>query len=580
MEIRKVTDGEIIDAKSYTIFMANDAAHKFTVRIRGQKIFAIPFISGLSTDENETLSDVVFDDWIYEKDFIGCEVSAHSSLWKNRKFHWRFYEEYIEYYHTAEGDKRPEKCFFFSNGVSGGWDDGDSKGIEFNTQIYAKRMFSPKPNLSGQHYYDISRTQSLGIRQEIGYQGAFNTEQISDGLFCPPLMNLCFNLYYDWASIGIGEIPGKYLFNAFEYTGIKVAGASFYVNYQGYTGIDGGFVSPTATIQFAASEFTLQEKYVAWLDKKNFSTQFRFENAPWHRLPIFCGWSEQGQEAHRNGKSSWFANSMATQENYEKWIDTLDNYGLPYGTILIDDKWQAYYGTFDIDTKKWPDLKGFVDKQHAKGKHVLLWVPGHHKEGIPKEFSVLDENDEIVTGDVTNPAYEKFLREKVKYLVKEIGIDGFKEDWVGGFAVKKALKLTKPVIGIEFFRKFQFILHDEAHKWKKDALVETQTPFPLFRESSDMLRLNDLWSGTRDVPDVMRLRAKLANIAGWRLIDCDNASSTHLEMWWEYMLAQPTIGVPSLYIVSETETTHEKIPAYMFTFLANFWKDYIHKYCS
>jgi Txe/YoeB family toxin of Txe-Axe toxin-antitoxin module len=42
----------------------------------------------------------------------------------------------------------------------------------------------------------------------------------------------------------------------------------------------------------------------------------------------------------------------------------------------------------------------------------------------------LDENGKILTGDVTNPEYEKYLREKIKYLVKEIGVDGFKEDWI------------------------------------------------------------------------------------------------------------------------------------------------------
>jgi hypothetical protein len=134
------------------------------------------------------------------------------------------------------------------------------------------------------------------------------------------------------------------------------------------------------------------------------------------------------------------------------------------------------------------------------------------------------------------------------------------------------------VIGIEFLRKFQFILHDEAHKWKKDALVETQTPFPLFRESSDMLRLNDLWYGTRDVVNVMRLRAKLASIAGWNLFDCDDWSGAYVEQWWQYILEQPTIGVPSLYTISGMQT-FETIPPYMLTFLADFWKDYINTYC-
>ena len=163
----------------------------------------------------------------------------------------------------------------------------------------------------------------------------------------------------------------------------------------------------------------------------------------------------------------------------------------------------------------------------------------------------------------------------LQHLVQEVGIDGFKEDWIGGVTRKPDITMHEPMIGIEFERRFQFILHDEAHHWKPDALVETQTPNPLFRESSDVLRLNDIWYGSRDVTAVMLRRARIAHLAGWPLVDCDDASSTDLEEWWKYMQSEPAIGIPSLYIVSRMKSTLEDVPERYWTFLASIWKQYV-----
>ena len=121
------------------------------------------------------------------------------------------------------------------------------------------------------------------------------------------------------------------------------------------------------------------------------------------------------------------------------------------------------------------------------------------------------------------------------------------------------------------------MLHDEAHKWKPDALVETQTPNPLFRESSDVLRLNDVWYGARNVPEMMKRRARISRIAGWNLIDCDNASSTNLEEWWNYMLEQPSIGIPALYFVYRTESTMEEVTDSKWRDLAEIWTAYVQR---
>ena len=129
--------------------------------------------------------------------------------------------------------------------------------------------------------------------------------------------------------------------------------------------------------------------------------------------------------------------------------------------------------------------------------------------------------------------------------------------------------------GIELVRRFQYVVHDALHAVKPDALLETQTPNPLFRESSDMLRLNDIWFATRDLPEMMRERARIARIAGWELLDCDNASPTVIDEWIRYTQLQPYLGVPSLYFLTETESSHERMTRAQSDYLRSIWREYI-----
>ena len=68
---------------------------------------------------------------------------------------------------------------------------------------------------------------------------------------------------------------------------------------------------------------------------------------------------------------------------------------------------------------------------------------------------------------------------------------------------------------------------------------------------------------------------RVAHISGWELVDTDNASSTTLEAWWQYMEAQPSIGIPALYFLHRTESTLEEPPETDWPALAGIWRYYI-----
>lgn len=561
-----------IEMPRYSVHIEPGTPPRLTIERDHEAVFVVPAVAGLSSvTRQEHLSSVAYSLRQTAEHAWELDLTATSDLWTDRRFRWRFLPDHIDFQQFATGHGKLGRCYFLANGISNRWDKGTTDGQLWDTTLYADRYFSPSPNHANQFEFNIAMPQILGfsVNRQPDSEQDFRPERMT-GIFAPPPLFLAFHLDRSWTGIGIGAKPGDYQFPAFEYTGSRYAGASFFVDYMGYQAIDGEFASPMLAFTFAFDPLDALAGYTAWLDQSGFSTEYSGKDVLWHHLPIFCGWAEQTVESVPYGVAP---NTMATQANYEKWIGILEQRGLPVGTVVIDDKWQQGYGTFEVDVKKWPDMKGFVAAQHAKGRHVLLWVPVAETDGLPPALCVMAAG-KCVIADVGSPAYEDYLRPRIRHLVEDEGIDGFKEDWVGAPAVP-GLPLTGPATGIEFVRRFQWILWSEAHKWKPDAMVETQTPNALFRESSDLIRLNDIWYATRKVAEVLRLRARIANASGWPLVDTDNASSTTLKDWWSYMQAQPSIGVPALYFVTKTESTQESPSADQWSALAALWRDYV-----
>jgi hypothetical protein len=562
----------------YSVLVEPGNPPRLTIERGHEAVFVLPAVAGLtSPTQEEHLTNIEFSLHQSAPGAWELNAAAQSNLWTNRRFQWRFFPDRIEFQQFASGHGKLGRSYFLSNGVSNRWDKGTTTGHEWDATIYADCYFAPNPNHANQFEFNIAMPQILGfsVGREPQSEEDFRPERMT-GIFAPPPLFLAFHLDKTWTGVGIGAHPGDYQFPALEYTGSRYAGASFFVDYMGYRAIDGDFASPVLAINFAYDPLDALESYTTWLDQSGFSTQPENHDVLWHHLPIFCGWAEQTVESVPEGIAP---NTKATQANYENWLAILDQRKLPVGTLVIDDKWQQAYGTFAVDQQKWPDMKAFVAAQHAKGRHVLLWVPVAETDGLPESLCVKAPSQgqsKCVIADVGNPAYDDYLRPRIRHLIQDIGIDGFKEDWVGAPAAP-GLPLTGPATGIEFVRRFQWILYSEAHKWKPDAMVETQTVNALFRESSDLIRLNDIWYATRDVPDVLRLRARIATITGWPLVDTDNASSTTLKDWWSYMLAQPSIGVPALYFVTRTESTQESPSAEQWNALAGLWGGYIDK---
>src|SRR5690606_36528052 len=109
----------------------------------------------------------------------------------------------------------------------------------------------------------------------------------------------------------------------------------------------------------------------------------------WWLRPSYCGWGDQVS------MSMWLegvgperrANAYCTQGLYERWIRRLDEADVPIGTVTIDAGWSPT-GVWEPDEERWPDLRGFIARQHERGRKVLLWIATWLCDGMPDEWCV------------------------------------------------------------------------------------------------------------------------------------------------------------------------------------------------
>lgn len=144
------------------------------------------------------------------------------------------------------------------------------------------------------------------------------------------------------------------------------------------------------------------------------------------------------------------------EEDILKYAQSIIDNGYPPGVLMIDDNWQENYGVWDFSPRRFKDPKGMIEKLHAMGFKVMLWIcpfvsPDSEvfrdlaKEGMlvldpQKSQEILWANTKNKAAiirwwngasavlDLSNPKTQKWFKDKLDYLVNEYNVDGFKFD--------------------------------------------------------------------------------------------------------------------------------------------------------
>ena len=391
--------------------------------------------------------------------------------------------------------------------------------------------------------------------------GASLEEPTADGLPAGP-----------WLMMGLAVEQGENHFTRFGLDAVEDSFA-FSLAYEGHHRADGRWRSPAVAFIFGAEDpYAGIGGYARLLESRGLVPPALDRITPsWWSKPIFCGW---GAQCHLARVAQEPADRFATQPNYDDFLNHLAARGLRPGTIIIDDKWQAAYGTGDVDSEKWPDLKAWIAARHAAGQHVLLWWKAWDGEGLDADLCVRDAFGRPIAVDPSNPAYESRLRDIVGRLLSADGLDadGFKVDFTARTPSGPTLQRHGRGWGVELLHHLLAIVYGEAKRVKPDALIITHTPNPYFRTVTDMIRLNDV-NTAHPVLSQMLHRARVAQAAcPDLLIDPDNWQMPDRASWRDYLGVQRSIGVPSLYYATHVDLTSESFEEGDYAAIADAWR--------
>ncbi len=435
-----------------------------------------------------------------------------------------------------------------------------------------------------------------------------------------------------WVSMGLVVKPGENNFMSYEYSGGEGFGLN--LTYDGFTKISGSWQSPEILFEMSDGIYKGLKNYVCYLRDNGFAKVKDRSNIPgWWKEPIFGGWGEQCYhstswedyfKSSRKGRSG-SSSENCTRKAYEIMLAQLEKRDINPTILIVDNRWFRKDYCLDIDEALWPDMKGFVSEQHAKGRKVILWVSpfdyqrsSSGKDVPVSEHMVLNKDNSytlVIDTDVfykelnlekrksieppkyeygqmkrefvvdpLNPDYEKRIREKVQFLLSPEGLDadGFEFDYLHRLPSRKGFI---PVIpreetpwGVELLHRTLWIYYDQAKKAKPDALIISHTFNPYFDDIVDMLRLNDFYTDNRSVVEQMHHRARIARIScPGCCVHTDQHPMPNLAAWREYARFQPLIGNPVLYYVTGMETTKEKFTDEDWGMLREIWSQYREK---
>jgi hypothetical protein len=525
------------------------SAHSIAVSLGGKAVFELP--ARVAVDVEGSPDKDLFAP-AFRKEAGRCVWTVRSSNWEKKEYSLALEGPAIVLRVKVQGRGKLGKLRFFPSGGAAGEQLG----------------------------YEVSRyllPVALGGAQALPqWRNTLESASIELGYMTPPLLAFPFaGAFPGSCAVGLAPRPGAYNLDHFRCEFATFRDGLFSTEFLGYTEVNGEYELPALTFTAGGDEFAALAAHAEWLYQFGGCRRIARGDIPrWWLGPFFCGWGEQS----RYSPQSVYAG--ANQQAYSAMSQRLDELGLKPSAIIIDDKWQGQYGELLPDPAKWPDLRAFTDREHAKGRHVLLWLKSWDNEGLRSEECVHC----LCTpygADPTSPAYRRRIQETMRRLLSAepgcFNCDGFKIDFANCMPLGKDLATCeRGVYGLELLKRLLTLLHDSAKAAKPDCLINTSCAHPYFAEVTDQCRLHDFNGQLRSLWEVRAFRAKLFRAVFPGIsIDTDDPYSTSKAQMLDYMRRAPELGIPVLYQLHGTK--HLPLTDDDFREVARIWGEYSRK---
>jgi hypothetical protein len=450
-------------------------------------------------------------------------------------------------------------------------------------------IWNPSPSVSHRlEAYPLPQTLTIGIKQN----------ELTAAKFSPPPFAVLLHGEGRKCYIGVAAEAGWHRWNdaTFEATpdGIRII-----VELEGRTDPAAAAEHVSALAAEFEGDFSDHEILRRGLVLQYLESQRELPASPeWWLKPIYCGWGDQVAFAmHEEGVGpERRALAYCIQGLYERWIAKIEAAEVPVGTVIIDAGW-SLTGVWEPDPIRWPDLRGFIRRQHEAGRRVLLWIGTWLWDGLPPELCITGDGRQW-EADPTNPRYLEKLRGWVHELLSPDGLDadGFKIDQLGfcpnaknslwgprfGFTAEggpvQTVQMHDDVWGVELLYQYQRAIYRAAKAAKPDCLVTSSTVHPYFEDTYDMTRLHDMGHVTPHLMESMKARADLSRAVFPAMpIDADDWVHIDYDLWLDYTCRSHQLGVPCLFYTEQFIVNWQEEPATMpitdLKTIARAWKE-------
>ncbi len=482
--------------------------------------------------------------------------TSASALWNKKEYVVRCFEDRFEYSVRLSGKGAVDTVNYFCGDL---WSDRRGSFYEFDTG------FSPLVTVTGAKQCRFS---------------AQETQEVFSYLMVPPMFLYSFTTegVADKLVFGLAADKGEHNFTQFNYkTAFEQFWNSFWfcTDQAGHAVVDGTWETPRIIVYTAGSDNEAMKLYGEYYFKTGLAKHKDItEKKPraWYG-PMGCGWIEQDTYNRRYG-DAW----GACEKIYTNFIAEFEKRDLHPKLVIIDDKWQKGYGSAEVNTDMWPDMRAFIDNAREEhGINVMLWYKLWDGEGLPEDECLWDPKEKRFVADPTNPKYRAHLKKIVHNLLSSdegcMNAYGFKLDYAFQQPVGREVKSYDGRYGVELFLELIKLIYESVKEVKPDAIVNCSPCHPLFAEYVDHARLHDYFPALRRCFEEFRFRKECYEAAlPGALIDTDGAAFVSHRDTMRYMRLAPTIGIPDIYCITNPPTL--ELTDEDWASVAAVWKEY------
>lgn len=549
----------------YTVDVHAAKAYAAVHGVDGRPWFALRLHASLDTTTglDESYGDITIHEARHHEELV-ITATSRSTVWDSRVTTTRFRPDRIETSTTVTGQGRITELHLLGGRRT-------PRGF-LPSGSHLRQAYSPNPDHPTRVVRDALEPATISVCGEGSEPG------IERWLFSPAPWCFAAEVGDRWIGMSVVAPIAEQTFTNYHYLPVT-GGFSLRLDYEGQTVVDGTFRTPLLVVHLDGTdpeEVLIRHREL--LDSYDVVPVRKAETQPWWQGTIFCGWGAQCAIAARTDQAP---QPLATQVNYDRFLESLAAQSIYPQTVVIDDKWQQEYATCRPDPAKWHDLKGWIAERHAAGQRVLLWWKAWDEEGAPAEACITDAGGNPVGLDADSPACVELIAAAVEYMLSADGLDadGFKIDFTARTPSGSSLRHSGPRWGAALLHEQLRLVYDTAKRVKPDALVVTHTPNPAFVDVTDMIRLNDVLRADHGEPGYvarhMTYRAGVVRSACPELgIDTDGWMMPSHAEWREYLKIQHGLGVPALYYVDGTDTDRHDFGPDDFAAIQASWKNF------